>query len=66
MLTYSVVIWGELMDKRESSSGAGEEDIYNSKEKMLVLVSLLDSYSELEAISISISKPLLFPSHTIY
>ena len=54
------------MDKRESSSGAGEEDIYNSKEKMLVLVSLLDSYSELEAISISISKPLLFPSHTIY
>ena len=66
MLTYSVVIWGELIDKRESSSGAGEEDIYNGKEEMLVLVSLLDSYSELEAISISISKLLLFPSYTIY
>jgi len=66
MLTYSVVIWGELMDKRESGGGTGEEDIYNGKKEMLVLVSLLDSYSKLEVISISISKPLLFPSHTIY
>jgi len=63
MLTYSVIIWDELMDKRESGGGAGEKDIYNGKEEMLVLVLLLDSYSELEAIS---SKLLLFPSHTIY
>ena len=51
------------MDKRESGGGAGEKDIYNGKEEMLVLVLLLDSYSELEAIS---SKLLLFLSHTIY
>ena len=63
MLTYSIIIWGELMDKSESGGGAGEKDIYNGKEEMLVLVLLLDSYSELEAIS---SKLLLFLSHTIY
>ena len=40
------------MDRRESSNSIKKEDIYNSKKEVLVLASLSDLYSELEAISV--------------
>ena len=43
----------------ESSGGIGEKDIYNSKREKLVLASLSESYSELDAISIDTSSTLL-------
>jgi len=44
------------MDKEESGGSIEREDVYSGKRKELVLVSLSDSYSELEVISISVSR----------
>ena len=43
------------MDKGESSGSTGEKDVYNGKGDIIVLTSLLDLYSELEVISVSVS-----------
>jgi len=44
-----------------SSSGIGGENVYRDNEEELVLVSLFDLYSELEAISVSASGPSSYP-----
>jgi len=41
----------------DSGGGVGRDDMYNSSEKELILTSLSDSYSELKAISVSVSGP---------
>ena len=57
MLTHVVLGGGEIgEDSNNSSSGIEGDDIYNSSREKLVLASLLDLYSELEVISIDISK----------
>ena len=43
----------------ESDGGMGGKDIYNGKRKELILASLSESYSELDAISIDTSSTLL-------
>ena len=40
-----------------SSGSIGGENVYNGKEKKQVLASLLDLYSKLEIIFISVSRP---------
>jgi len=50
------------MDKSESSSGIEKENVYNSNKEEPILASLLDSYSELKAISINASRPSSCPT----
>jgi len=54
------------MGEEESGGSVERKDVYSSKRKELVLVSLLDSYSKLKAISISVGKLFsCFTSHYI-
>jgi len=48
----------------DGGGGEGGEDVYNGKVEP-VLVSLSDSYSEDEAISISDSRPFSCPAYTV-
>ena len=51
------------MGNVDNGGGVGGEDVYNGKTKP-VLVSVLDSYSEDEAISISDSRYSSYPTYT--
>ena len=43
---------------KDGSSGIEEDDIYKSSREELILVLLSDSYSKLEIILVSVSRPL--------
>jgi len=45
------------MGNGNSSSSISEEEVYKDKEEVPVLVLLSDLYSELEVISVSVSRP---------
>ena len=47
----------ELIDKGDNSGGMREDDVYIGNGEEVVLASLSDSYSELDTISISASRP---------
>jgi len=57
MLTHSIVIKSESIGKGKSGGGIGGEDVYNGNREKPVLALLLDSYSKLKAISVSVSRP---------
>jgi len=48
-------------DDDNGSGGVSRDDIYKDNEEKLVLASLSDLYSELEAISASASRPSSYP-----
>jgi len=45
-----------------SSSSNSKEEVYKDKEDVPVLVLLSDSYSKLEAISVSVNGPFFYPT----
>ena len=49
----------------DGGSGDGGDDVYNSKTE-LVLVSISDSYSEDDAISVGDSRYSSYPAYTVY
>ena len=49
----------------DGGSGDGGDDVYNSKTE-LVLVSISDSYSEDNAISVGDSRYSSYPAYTVY
>ena len=51
------------MGDDDGSGGDGSKDVYNGKTK-LVLVSILDSYSNDDAISVSDSRYSSYPTYT--
>ena len=46
-----------MIDKGDNDGGVGEDDVYIGNKEEVVLVSLSDSYSELDTISVSASRP---------
>ena len=46
-----------MIDKGDNGGGMGEDDIYIGNREEVVLASLSDSYSELDTISVSASRP---------
>jgi len=61
-------MWGgESMGDGDDDGGGGEggKDVYNGKTKP-VLVSVLDSHSEDDAISVGDSRYSSYPAYTVY
>jgi len=52
-------------DGDDDGGGEGGEDVYNGKTE-LVLVSVSDSYSEDDTISVGDSKYSSYPAYTVY
>ena len=51
----------ELIDKGDNGGGMGEDDVYIGNGEEVVLALLSDSYSELDTISVSASRPSFCP-----
>ena len=56
---------GESMGDGDDGGGDGGDDVYNGKTEP-VLVSVSDSYSENNAISVGDSRYSSYPAYTIY
>ena len=65
MLTHVVIEWGKLIGdgNDDDGSGNGSKDVYNGKAKP-VLVSVSDSYSDDDTISVSNSRYSSYPTYT--
>ena len=64
MLTYSVIRGGELIDDGDNGGSMGGDNVYIGSGDKIVLASLSNLYSELDAISVGTSG--LFFCSTLY
>ena len=64
MLTHSVIRGGELIDDSDNGGSMGGDDVYIGSGDKIVLASLSNLYSELDAISVDTSG--LFFCSTLY